>query len=72
MDRSSTGISGQYARLDNDYSQPNDHADSSKRGRYGHCSVRQWHNPPRTNPGRNEFYRSSDVCPSQSYVAFKG
>ncbi|MGO0307015.1 DUF1601 domain-containing protein [Endozoicomonas acroporae] len=65
MDRSSAGISDKYARSDNDYNQPNDHADSSKRGRYGHCSVRQWHNPPRTNPGRNEFYRSSDACPSQ-------
>ncbi|MBO9481442.1 DUF1601 domain-containing protein [Salinisphaera sp. G21_0] len=65
MDRGSAGISDKYARSDNDYNQPNDHAVSSKRGRYGHCSVRQWHNPPRTNPERNEFYRSSDACPSQ-------
>ncbi|WP_422490803.1 DUF1601 domain-containing protein [Endozoicomonas sp. ALE010] len=65
MDRSSAGISGQYARSDNDYNQTNDHAASSRRGRYRHATVRQWDNPPRTAPGRNEFYQSSATSPSQ-------
>ncbi|MBO9483638.1 RAP domain-containing protein [Salinisphaera sp. G21_0] len=65
MDRSSAGISGQYARSDNDYNRPGGHATSSRRGRYRHATVRQWDNTPRTNPGRNKFYRSSDARPSQ-------
>ncbi|WP_422468709.1 hypothetical protein, partial [Endozoicomonas sp. ALC013] len=65
MDRSSAGISGQYTRSDNDYNQPNDHAASSRRVQYRHGTVRQWDNTPRTTPGRNKFYRSSGVCPSQ-------
>ncbi|MBO9484234.1 DUF1601 domain-containing protein, partial [Salinisphaera sp. G21_0] len=64
MDRSSAGISGQYTRSDNDYNQPNDHAASSRRGRYRHATVR-WDDTPRTNPGRNKFNRSSDACTSQ-------
>ncbi|MBO9497425.1 DUF1601 domain-containing protein, partial [Thalassotalea sp. G20_0] len=63
MHRTSAGISGQYARSDNDYNQPDDQAASSRRGRYRHATVRQWDNPPRT--GRNEFYQSSAACPSQ-------
>ncbi|MBO9484228.1 RAP domain-containing protein [Salinisphaera sp. G21_0] len=65
MDRSSTGISGQYARSDNNYKRSGGHATSSRRGRYRHSMVRQWDDTPRTNPGRNKFYRSSDACPSQ-------
>ncbi|WP_422491539.1 hypothetical protein [Endozoicomonas sp. ALE010] len=55
MDRTSAGISGQYTRSNNDYNQPNDHAASSRRGRYRHNTVRQWDPPPRTAPRRNEF-----------------
>ncbi|MGI2030395.1 hypothetical protein, partial [Endozoicomonas acroporae] len=65
MDRSSAGISGQYARSGNGYNQPGNHAASSRRGRYRHATVRQWNNPPRTAPGRNEFYHSSAPRPSQ-------
>ncbi|WP_422450728.1 MULTISPECIES: DUF1601 domain-containing protein [unclassified Endozoicomonas] len=65
MDRSSADISGQFARSDNDYNRPGGHAASSRRGRYRHATVRQWDDTPRTNPGRNTFYRSSDACPSQ-------
>ncbi|WP_422463888.1 MULTISPECIES: hypothetical protein, partial [unclassified Endozoicomonas] len=65
MDRSSAGISGQYARSDNDYNRPGGHAPSSRRGRYRHAKVRQLDDTQRTNPGRNTFYRSSDACPSQ-------
>ncbi|WP_422450801.1 MULTISPECIES: DUF1601 domain-containing protein [unclassified Endozoicomonas] len=59
MDRSSTGISDQYTRSDNGYNQPNGHSPSSSPGRYRHATVRQWDNPPRTAPGRNEYYQSS-------------
>ncbi|MBO9497446.1 hypothetical protein J7438_25665, partial [Thalassotalea sp. G20_0] len=62
---SSAGISGQYARSDNAYNQPNDHAASSRRGRYRHATVRQWDPPHRTAPRRNEFYQSSAPCPFQ-------
>ncbi|WBA79348.1 DUF1601 domain-containing protein [Endozoicomonas sp. GU-1] len=65
MDRSYAGISGQCTRSNNDYNQPNDHADSSRRVQYRHGTVRQWDNTLRTTPGRNKFYRSSDACPSQ-------
>ncbi|WBA79398.1 hypothetical protein [Endozoicomonas sp. GU-1] len=65
MDRSSAGISGQYARSDNDFYQPNDYATSSGRGRFRHSTVRQWDNPPRAAPGRNEFYPSSAAYSSQ-------
>ncbi|MBO9484003.1 DUF1601 domain-containing protein [Salinisphaera sp. G21_0] len=64
MDRSSAGISGQYARSGNDYNQPNDQA-ASRRGRYRHATVRQWDNTPRTNPERNKFSHSSAASPSQ-------
>ncbi|WBA79383.1 hypothetical protein [Endozoicomonas sp. GU-1] len=46
MDRSSAGISGQYARSDNGYNQPNGRAPSLGRGRYRHATVRQWNHPP--------------------------
>ncbi|WP_163372264.1 RAP domain-containing protein [Endozoicomonas acroporae] len=65
MDRSSAGISGQYARSGNDDNQPNDHASSSRRGRHRHASVKQWDITPRTTPKRNEFYHSTVACPSQ-------
>ena len=65
MDRSSAGISRKYARSDNDYNQPDDHAASSRSGRYRHGTVRQWYNPPRTTPGRNEFYHSAGARSSQ-------
>ncbi|WP_163371162.1 DUF1601 domain-containing protein, partial [Endozoicomonas acroporae] len=65
MDRTSAGISGKYARSGNDDNQPNDHAASSRRGRYRHATVRQWDPPPRTATGRNEFYHSSAPRPSQ-------
>ncbi|WBA79355.1 RAP domain-containing protein [Endozoicomonas sp. GU-1] len=64
MDRSSAGISGQYARSNNDYNQPNDHAASSRHGRYRHITVRQWDPPHRTAPRRNEFYQSSSAYSS--------
>ena len=65
MDRSSAGINGQYARSHNDYNRPNDQAASSRRGRFRHATIRQWDDTPRTNPGHNKFYRSSDARPSQ-------
>ena len=65
MDRSSAGISGQYARSDNDYNRPGGHAAASRRGRYRHATVRQLADTPGTNPGRKTFYHSSDACPSQ-------
>ncbi|WP_145999772.1 hypothetical protein, partial [Endozoicomonas acroporae] len=65
MDKSSAGISGQYTRSNNAYNQPNDHAASSRRGRYRHTTVRQWDPPPRTAPRRNEFYQSSTAYSSQ-------
>ncbi|WP_422450775.1 DUF1601 domain-containing protein [Endozoicomonas sp. ALB091] len=65
MDRNSAGISGQYTRSNNDYNRPDDHAASSRRGRYRHATVRQWDNPSRTAPGRNEFYHSSFTRSSQ-------
>ncbi|WP_163387874.1 DUF1601 domain-containing protein, partial [Endozoicomonas acroporae] len=65
MDRSSAGISGQYKRSNNSYNQPNGHAPSSRHGRYRLATVRQWDNPPRTAPGRNEFYHSSSTRSSQ-------
>ncbi|WBA79358.1 DUF1601 domain-containing protein [Endozoicomonas sp. GU-1] len=64
MDRSSAGISGQYARSGNNDNQPNDRA-ASRRGRYGQATVRQRDNTPRTTPGRNKFYHSSAAGPSQ-------
>ena len=65
MDRSSAGISGRYARSGNAYNRPDDHATSSRRGRYRHATVRQWHSLPRSTTGRNEFYHSSAACSSQ-------
>ncbi|WBA79298.1 RAP domain-containing protein [Endozoicomonas sp. GU-1] len=65
MHRSSAGIGGQYAGSGNSYNQPDDHTAYSGRGRYRHATVRQWNNPPRTNPGRDKFYRSSAVRSSQ-------
>ncbi|WP_422490939.1 hypothetical protein, partial [Endozoicomonas sp. ALE010] len=65
MDRRSAGISGKYTRSVNNYNQPNNHAPSSGRGRYRHATVRPWDNPPRTAPGRNEFYHSSGTRSSQ-------
>ncbi|WP_422463644.1 DUF1601 domain-containing protein [Endozoicomonas sp. ALB115] len=65
MDRSSAGISGKYARSDNYYNRPGGHAASSGRGRYRHATIRQWDHPPRTAPGRNEFYHSSGASSSQ-------
>ncbi|MBO9495646.1 DUF1601 domain-containing protein [Thalassotalea sp. G20_0] len=64
MDRSSAGISGQYARSGNNDNQPNDHA-ASRRGRYRQATVRRRDNTPRTTPGRNKFYQSSATGPSQ-------
>ncbi|WP_422491517.1 hypothetical protein, partial [Endozoicomonas sp. ALE010] len=64
MDKSSAGISGQRTRSNNDYKQPNDHAASSRRGRYRHTTVRQWDPPSRTAPRRNEFYQSSSAYSS--------
>ncbi|MBO9483645.1 RAP domain-containing protein [Salinisphaera sp. G21_0] len=65
MDRSSAGISGHYARSGNGYNQQDDHAASSRRGRYRHATVRQWDNTPRTTPGCNQFYQSPAAGPSQ-------
>ena len=65
MDRSSAGISGQYARPGNDGNQPDNHGAASRPGRYRHAKVRQEDNPPRTIPRRNEFYQSSAARSSQ-------
>ncbi|WP_163373236.1 DUF1601 domain-containing protein, partial [Endozoicomonas acroporae] len=65
MDRSSAGINGQYARSGNDYNQPDDQASSSRRGRYGYATVRQWDTPSRTAQVRHEFYHSSVTHSSQ-------
>ncbi|MBO9481457.1 hypothetical protein [Salinisphaera sp. G21_0] len=46
MDSRSAGVSGKYTRSGNDYNQPNDHARSSRRGRYRYATVRQWDHPP--------------------------
>ncbi|MGI2029592.1 DUF1601 domain-containing protein [Endozoicomonas acroporae] len=65
MDRSSAGISGQYTRSGNDYNRPDGQAtSSSRRAQYRHGPVRQRNNPPRTIPGRNEFYNYSAACSS--------
>ncbi|WP_422450761.1 MULTISPECIES: hypothetical protein [unclassified Endozoicomonas] len=65
MDRSSAGISGQYARSGNDDNLPDDQASSSRHGRYGYATVRQWDNPSRTASVRHEFYHSSVTRSSQ-------
>ncbi|WP_422450733.1 MULTISPECIES: DUF1601 domain-containing protein [unclassified Endozoicomonas] len=65
MDGSSAGISGQYARSDNNHNRAGGRAAASRRGRYRQATVRQWDDTPRTNPGRTTFYRSSDARPSQ-------
>ncbi|WBA79338.1 RAP domain-containing protein [Endozoicomonas sp. GU-1] len=65
MDKSSAGISGQYARSGNDDNQPDNQAASSRRGRYRYATVRQWDNPSRTAPTRNEIYHSSATHSSQ-------
>ncbi|MBO9483812.1 hypothetical protein [Salinisphaera sp. G21_0] len=59
------GISGQDAKPGNDFNQPKNRATSSRPGRYRHATVRQWHNPPRTTPGRNKFYHSPCANTSQ-------
>ncbi|WBA79295.1 hypothetical protein [Endozoicomonas sp. GU-1] len=66
MDRSSAGISGQYTRSGNHYSQPHGRAPSSGRGQYRHATVRQWDNHSRSIPGRNEFSHSFGAPSSQS------
>ncbi|WP_163373193.1 DUF1601 domain-containing protein, partial [Endozoicomonas acroporae] len=66
MDERSAGISSNYTRSGNDYNKLNNHAPSSGRGRYRHATVRQWDNPPRNAPGRNEFYHSSGTRSSQN------
>ncbi|WP_422491334.1 DUF1601 domain-containing protein [Endozoicomonas sp. ALE010] len=68
MDRSSAGISGQYARSGNGYNQPNGHAPSSGRGQYRHATVRQRDSHPRSTPGCNEFHHSSGTRPSQYLI----
>ncbi|WP_101748575.1 RAP domain-containing protein [Endozoicomonas acroporae] len=68
MDRSSSGISGKYARPGNDYNQPDDSAAASRRGRYRQCTVRHRDNPPRSTPWPNEFYHSLGPCPSQNLL----
>ena len=68
MHRTSAGISGKYARSGNDDNQPDNHAASARRGRFRECTVRQWDNPPRPIPGRNEFYRSSGARPPQNLL----
>ncbi|WP_163373195.1 DUF1601 domain-containing protein [Endozoicomonas acroporae] len=65
MDRTSVGFSGKNARPGNNYTQPDNHATSSRHGRYRQSTVRQRHNTPRTTPGRNEFYHSSGARSSQ-------
>ncbi|WP_422444813.1 MULTISPECIES: DUF1601 domain-containing protein [unclassified Endozoicomonas] len=65
MDRSSAGISGKYARPGNDDIQSDNRAASSRRAQYRQSTVRQWDNPPRSTPKRNEFYHSSAACSSQ-------
>ncbi|MGO0307023.1 hypothetical protein ACTL6P_10490 [Endozoicomonas acroporae] len=55
MNRSSAGISGKSTRSDNGYNQPNDHAASSRCGRYGHATVKQWDDPPRIAQWCSEF-----------------
>ncbi|MBO9484649.1 RAP domain-containing protein, partial [Salinisphaera sp. G21_0] len=55
----------QYTRSNNDYNRENDHAASSRRGRYRHTTVRPWDNPHRTAPRHNELYLSSFTRSSQ-------
>ncbi|WP_422450737.1 RAP domain-containing protein [Endozoicomonas sp. ALB091] len=55
MNRSSAGISGKSTRSDNGYNQPNDYAASSRCGRYGHATVKQWDDPPRIAQWCSEF-----------------
>ena len=62
MDRGAAGISWKYTTSGNDDKQLDDRADSSRRVRYGHGTVRQANTPPSYIPGRNEFYNTSDVC----------
>ncbi|MGI2030250.1 DUF1601 domain-containing protein [Endozoicomonas acroporae] len=65
MDRSSAGISGQYARSGYGYNQPGNHGASSRRGRYRQATVRRRDNTQRTTPERNKFCHSSAAGPSQ-------
>ncbi|WP_422469102.1 hypothetical protein, partial [Endozoicomonas sp. ALC013] len=60
MDRTSAA----NARSGNYYNQPDNHAASSRLGRY-RPDIRQRDSPYRTIPGHNEFYPSSGACTSQ-------
>ncbi|WBA87044.1 hypothetical protein [Endozoicomonas sp. GU-1] len=62
MDRSPAGISRRYARPDNNAIQSDNRAACSRRVQYKQSTVRQWDNPPRSTPGRHEFYHSSGAC----------
>ncbi|MGI2030562.1 hypothetical protein, partial [Endozoicomonas acroporae] len=60
MDRGGAGISWQCATSGNDYNQPDDRTDSSKRGRYWHGTVREVNASLPYIQKRHEFYRASD------------
>ena len=64
MDRGAAGISGKYTTSGNDYKKPDDHANSSRRGRSGNGTV-EWVNTPNTNTPRGKgFYNTSGACSS--------
>ena len=63
MDRGAA-ISGKYTTSGNDYKKPDDHANSSRRGRSGNGTV-EWRNTPNTYPPRGKgFYNTSGACSS--------
>ena len=64
MDRGAAGISGKYTTSGNDYKKPDDHANSSRRGRSGNGTV-EWVNTPNTYTPRGKgFYNTSGACSS--------
>ena len=66
MDRGAAGISGKYTTSGNDYKKPDDHANSSRRGRSRNGTV-EWVNTPNTYTPRGKgFYNHnpSGACSS--------
>ena len=64
MDRGAAGINWKYTTSGNDFKQPDDYSDASRRERYRHGTVRLANTPPPYIPGRSEFYHTSDACSS--------
>ncbi len=64
MDRGAADISGKYTTSGNDYKKPDDHANSSRRGRSRNGTV-EWVNTPNIYTPRGKgFYNPSGACSS--------